>query len=107
MPGQNLDFIYILSDKYMNFKSLVSWFRFSRQVFLIAALVFLPALGEVQATSGDNQEFNRRATATAQILAGITPNPLEPALKRFVESDTFREHQQWMTSSWNQVRGRI
>jgi hypothetical protein len=107
MPGQNLDFIYILSDKYMNFKSLVSWFRFSRRAFLIAALVFLPALGEVQATSGDNQEFNRRATATAQILAGITPNPLEPALKRFVENDTFREHQQWMTSSWNQVRGRI
>src|SRR6266508_590583 len=91
----------------MNFNSLISWFRFSRRVFLIAALVFLPALGEVQATSGDNQEFNRRATATAQILAGITPNPLEPALKRFVESDTFREHQQWMTSSWNQVRGRI
>jgi hypothetical protein len=107
MPWKNLDFIYILSDKYMNFKSLVSWFRFSRRAFLIAALVFLPALGEVQATSGDNQEFNRRATATAQILAGITPNPLEPALKRFVESDTFREHQQWMTSSWNQVRGRI
>ena len=107
MPWQNLDFIYILSDKYMNSKSLISWLRFSRQVFLIAPLVFLPALGEVQATSGDNQEFNRRATATAQILAGITPNPLEPALKRFVESDTFREHQQWMTSSWNQVRGRI
>jgi len=107
MPGQNLDFIYILSDKYMNSKSLVSWLRFPRRAVLIAALVFLPALGEVQATSGDNQEFNRRATATAQILAGITPNPLEPALKRFVESDTFREHQQWMTSSWNQVRGRI
>jgi hypothetical protein len=52
-------------------------------------------------------EFNRRATATAQILAGITPNPPEPALKRFVESDAFKEHQQWMTTSWNQVRGRI
>jgi hypothetical protein len=107
MPGQNLDFIYILSDKYMNFKSLVSCLRFFRRAVLIAPLVFLSALGEVQATPGDNLEFNRRATATAQILAGITPNPLEPALKRFVESDTFREHQQWMTSSWNQVRGRI
>jgi hypothetical protein len=52
-------------------------------------------------------EFNRRATATAQILAGITPNPPEAALKRFVESDAFKEHQQWMTTSWNQVRGRI
>ncbi|HEY3150273.1 MAG TPA: hypothetical protein VGK65_01285 [Candidatus Binatia bacterium] len=52
-------------------------------------------------------EFNRRATATAQILAGITPNPLDPALKRLVESDAFKEHQQSMTSSWAQVRGRI
>jgi hypothetical protein len=107
MPWRNLDFIYILSDKYMNSNSLVSWLRFSRRAFLIVPLVFLPALGEVQANPGDTQEFNRRATATAQILAGIAPNPLEPALKRFVESDTFREHQQWMTTSWNQVRGRI
>lgn len=52
-------------------------------------------------------EFNRRATATAQILAGITPNPIEPALKRVVETDAFKEHQQWMTISWNHVRGRI
>jgi hypothetical protein len=52
-------------------------------------------------------DFNRRATATAQILAGITPNPAEPGLKRFVETEAFREHQQWMTTSWAQVRGRI
>jgi hypothetical protein len=56
--------------------------------------------------AGD-QEFNRRATATAQILAGIAPNPPEPALKRLVDSDAFKEHQQWMSNSWNQVRGRI
>ena len=43
----------------------------------------------------------RRATATAQILAGITPNPSDPALKKFVENDAFKEHQQWMTQSWN------
>lgn len=52
-------------------------------------------------------DFNRRGTATAQILAGITPYPTEPALKRLVETDLFKEHQQWMTSNWNQVRGRI
>ena len=69
-------------------------------------LALLPIATTVWANP-ENMEFNRRATATAQILAGITPNPVEPALKRFVESDTFREHQQWMTSSWNQVRGRI
>jgi len=52
-------------------------------------------------------DFNRRGTAIAQILAGITPYPAEPALKRLVDSDSFKEHQQWMTSNWNQVRGRI
>ncbi len=52
-------------------------------------------------------EFNRRATATTQILAGILPNPPDPALKRFIESDAFKEHQQWMTNNWNHVRGRI
>lgn len=55
----------------------------------------------------ETQEFNRRATATAQILAGVTPNPPEAALKRFVDSEAFKEHQQWMTNSWNQVRPRI
>lgn len=51
--------------------------------------------------------YNQRATATAQILAGITPNPLDPALKRFVDTEVFKEHQQWMTNSWNQVRPRL
>jgi hypothetical protein len=51
--------------------------------------------------------YNQRATATAQILAGITPNPLDPALKRLVETEVFKEHQQWMTNSWNQVRPRL
>jgi len=59
------------------------------------------------AIAGDNIEFNRRATATAQILAGILPNPPDPALKRLVDTDAFKEHQQWMTSSWNQVSHRI
>jgi len=70
-------------------------------------VVVLSSVGQALANSGDSMEFNRRATATAQILAGITPNPLDPALKRLVEADTFKEHQQWMTSSWAQVRGRI
>jgi len=59
------------------------------------------------AIASDNIEFNRRATATAQILAGISPNPPDPALKRLVDTDAFKEHQQWMTSSWNQVSHRI
>jgi hypothetical protein len=103
--GRNLDFIYILDDKYMNSKRLISQGRFCRAA--VAMLVFLSGVKEVLATPPDGAEFNRRATATAQILAGITPNPPEPALKRFIDMDTFKEHQQWMTSSWSQVRGRI
>jgi hypothetical protein len=68
-------------------------------ILLLSLAPCVHAVGEI--------DFNRRATATAQILAGITPNPIEPALKRFVETDAFKEHQQWMTNSWNQVRGRI
>jgi hypothetical protein len=79
----------------------------ARRILSIAAVVVLSAVGQSLANSGDSMEFNRRATATAQILAGITPNPLDPALKRLVESDTFKEHQQWMTSKWAQVRGRL
>ena len=73
-----------------------------------ATLLFLLTLGvsitPVRAEVGD---FNRRATAIAQILAGISPNPPDAALKRLVESDAIKEHQQWMTTSWNQVRGRV
>jgi len=69
--------------------------------FCMLTVRVLPAVAE------NGNDFNRRATATAQLLAGITPNPPDPALKRLVETEAFKEHQQWMTSSWNQVRGRI
>ena len=75
--------------------------RFS--VFLLT-LCLMPGAATVFANDGETAEYNRRATATAQILAGITPNPPDPALKRLVESDAFKEHQQWMTTSWNSVR---
>jgi hypothetical protein len=90
----------------MNSKGLIYQNQLSRFTAFIVALVVL-SLIQARTTSAENTEFNRRATATAQILAGITPNPLDPALKRLVESDTFNEHQQGMTSSWAQVRGRI
>jgi hypothetical protein len=69
-------------------------------------LALLSSAASVNAVGGE-MEFNRRATATAQILAGIMPNPVEPALKKFVESDAFKEHHQWMTSNWSQVKGRV
>lgn len=75
-------------------------------LIIVVILALLPITATAWATT-ENMEFNRRATATAQILAGITPNPPEPVLKRFVDSDVFKEHQQWMTTRWNQVRTRI
>jgi len=59
------------------------------------------------AVEAPTQEFNRRATATSQILAGITPNPVDPALNRLLELDAWKEHQKWMTAQWSEVRGRI
>ena len=90
----------------MNFKCFMVQ-SFARRILSIAAVMVLSSAVPALANSGDSVEFNRRATATAQILAGITPNPLDPALKRLVESDAFKEHQQWMTPNWAQVHGRI
>jgi hypothetical protein len=78
-----------------------------RNFSAVVLALWLPASATVFANDGETAEYNRRATATAQILAGITPNPPDPALKRLVESDAFKEHQQWMTTSWNSVRNRI
>lgn len=90
--------------KYKGFSVKKSYFLGLASIFI---LEFLWASMPVNALSADGMEFNRRATATAQILAGITPNPPEPALQRLVETDAFKEHQQWMTSNWAQVRNRI
>ena len=79
----------------------------SRRLVSAFVLTFLWAWIPVYAQAAGGLEFNRRATATAQILAGITPNPPERALQRLVETDAFKEHQQWMTSNWNQVHSRI
>jgi hypothetical protein len=51
--------------------------------------------------------FNRRATATAQILAGIAPSSTDPAIDRLVKLDAFAEHQKWMTTQWSRVKGRL
>ena len=57
--------------------------------------------------TAENGELNRRAMATAQILAGITPPAGDPALDRLVKLEAFAEHQKWMASHWGQARGRI
>jgi hypothetical protein len=61
----------------------------------------------VHAAAADEAVFNRRATATAQVLAGITPIPGDPAVDRLVKLETFAEHQKWMAAQWQQVRGRV
>ena len=70
----------------------------------LALLLTTALAGSAAAESG---EFNRRATATAQILAGITPPAGDPALDRLVKLEVFAEHQKWMTSHWGQARSRI
>jgi hypothetical protein len=93
--------------KFMSLNCLSCLSNFCR-VFsvLLMVLWLMPGTATVFA-HGETAEYNRRATATAQILAGITPNPPDAALKQLVESETFKEHQQWMTTNWNQVRNRI
>jgi hypothetical protein len=71
------------------------------------ALILLLLASDGQSANNELAEFNRRATATAQLLAGITPNPPEPAFNRLIELEAWKEHQKWMTSQWAQVRGRL
>jgi hypothetical protein len=73
-------------------------------ITLAAALAPLIAVANASAESGD---YNRRATATAQIMAGIQPSGVEPAIDRLTKLDAFAEHQKWMTSQWNQARTRM
>lgn len=71
----------------------------------IIAVIALTAL--TIPSAGDTQEFNRRATATAQIMAGIMPAAGDSAINRLTRLDCFVEHQKWMAAQWNEVRDRI
>jgi hypothetical protein len=76
----------------------------SLRSFAFALVVTIALAGSAAAENG---EFNRRATATAQILAGIMPPTGDLALDRLVKLEAFAEHQKWMTSRWSQARSRI
>jgi hypothetical protein len=69
--------------------------------------VLVVALAFVQAAAADEPTFNRRATATAQILAGKPPASSDPAIDRLVKLVAFAEHQKWMMAQWSQVKGRL
>ncbi len=72
---------------------------------LIAVLTL--STGVVRAVAGDTHEFNRRATATAQVMAGIVPASGDAAIDRLVKLEAFTEHQKWMAAQWGQARTRI
>jgi hypothetical protein len=74
---------------------------------LALAVLLCGIISAANASNGDNLDYNRRATATAQIMAGIQPNSGDAALDRLTRLEGFAEHQKWMAAQWNQVRGRI
>ena len=90
----------------MNFKAFLGF-----EVLLlrlpVAVMAALLLFGSQAGSATNEPEFNRRATATAQLLAGITPNPPEPAFNKFLELDVWKEHQKWMSSQWSLVRARL
>jgi len=91
----------------MNFKGIIFTDTFGKWVILGVFLTTFLLNVDGQAAGIEPGEFNRRATATAQLLAGIAPNPAEPAFNRFMELDAWKEHQKWMNSQWAQVRTRL
>jgi hypothetical protein len=70
------------------------------------ALALVISILLVDFAAAEGSEFNRRATATAQILAGIMPPAGDLALDRLVKLEAFAEHQKWMASRWSQARSR-
>jgi hypothetical protein len=93
-------FVYLSTHRSLSLVATrVSFASFAGAIWVAIALV-----GSAAAQSG---EFNRRATTTAQILAGITPPAGDPSLDRLVKSEAFAEHQKWMAAHWGQARGRI
>ena len=73
----------------------------------IALTTLLVAIGLAVPVAAQSEKFNHRATATAQILAGIAPATGDPALDRLAKLEVFAEHQKWIASQWAQVRSRI
>jgi hypothetical protein len=73
----------------------------------IIIAIWTVSVALTSAFAGDTNEFNRRATATAQVMAGIPPVGGDAAIDRLVKLEVFAEHQKWMAAQWGQARSRI
>ena len=71
---------------------------------IIAGLLVAWLSGSAAAQDG---AFSRRATATAQLLAGIAPPAGDPVIDRLAALDSWKEHRLWMEAQWSQVRARL
>ena len=78
--------------------------RFARAILIV---VLTASVACTSAFAADAIEFNRRATATAQVMAGIVPVGADPAIDRLTKLEVFAEHQKWMAAQWGQARSRI
>ena len=93
--------------KIASFNSLAVRRQLWLQVHLGTLAILLSIMISVgNAPASDPGEYNRRATATARIMAGIPPGAVDPAIDRLIKLDAFAEHQRWMAAQWNQVRNR-
>src|SRR5207249_12161607 len=88
-------------------RTMGSDFWFVKAYLKSLVIFFVVGFALTSACAGDNHDFNRRATATAQILAGISPVVGDPAIERLPKLEAFAEHEKWMASQWSQVRNRI
>lgn len=57
--------------------------------------------------SAEENNTPQRATATAQLLAGIAPAPGDPVTDRLAALESSKEQRQWMETQWGQVRARL
>ena len=69
----------------------------------VALSVFI----ETQKAAAERLEFNHRATATAQLMAGVTPIPGDRAVDRLASLESWDEHQKAMAEQWAQAKTRI
>lgn len=51
--------------------------------------------------------FNKRLTASTQLMAGITPAAGDPVIDRLATLDAFIEHRTWMRANWPPVQARL